>query len=111
VNAELLVDPELVDIPPFVRVRVTPLGIPLNVSRIFVPLGTGVALFELCAGVRKADAKPSCIVNVAVLSGTVRFVKMVAVPLVVLPGRAPTATLPMPFPIELIMVPVVVVRM
>lgn len=66
------------------KVNVTPVGILANVKRIRVllngGLGNATPLFDSCNKFRKAVAKPSVIVNEACPSGTVLFVKIVAVP-------------------------------
>src|SRR5207253_9715852 len=82
-----------------VSANVTPVGTPLNVSRIDVPFETATPLLELWVAVRQAAPKPSVMSNDAAVSGIVRFVKIVAVPLfpaVPLIGRPPIAMLPMP---------------
>jgi hypothetical protein len=103
----------LLDVSPAfaVNANVTPFGTPLNVNRITVPLLTPVPLLELCVKVRNAEAKPSVMTMDARLSGIVRFVKIVAVPFDVLPARAPRAMVPIPFPMALMTVTLVVVRM
>jgi hypothetical protein len=87
-----------------VKVIVTPAGMPAKVNRIFEPLVTAVPLFELCRAVRQAEAWPSVNTIEPVSSGTVRFVKMVALAWFVLPPVAPTAKLPTPAPKLLITV-------
>jgi hypothetical protein len=96
-----------------VSVNVTPEGTPLNVRRICEPLATAAPLLELCVAVLNAEEMPSVMTNDAFASGIFRFVKIVAVPLllVALIERAPTAMLPIPGPILLITVTLVVVRM
>jgi hypothetical protein len=97
-----------------VSVNVTPVGTPLNVKRICVPLGTATPLLELCVAVRQAAAKPSVISNDAALSGIVLLVKIVAVPELPagpLIGRPPTAIVPTPGEMALITVALVVVKM
>jgi hypothetical protein len=94
-------------------VNVTPAGTPLNVRRICEPLGAATPLLALCVAVRNAEEMPSVMMNDAAASGIFRFVKIVAVPLllVALIARAPTAMLPIPGPMLLITVTLVVVRM
>jgi len=58
-------------------------------------------LFESCALLRKAPAKPPVMRNEAVPFGTVRLVKMAAVPWLVWPVRAPMAMLAIPAPAPL----------
>jgi hypothetical protein len=97
-----------------VNVNVTPVGTPLNVNRICEPLGTATPLLELCVAVRQAAAKPSVMTNDARASGSVRFVKIVAVPLLAvapLIARAPTAIVPIPGEMALMTVALVVVKM
>jgi hypothetical protein len=86
------------------KLKVTPAGTPLKVRRISEPFVTGVPLLELCVAVRHADAKPSFMRSEPVASGSVRFVKMVALALLVWPPPEPIAMLPMPGPRELITV-------
>ena len=82
---------------PTAKLRVTPAGMPLNVNRIPVLFFTGTPpKFESCKLVRKAPAKPSARISEPVGSGTVRFVKIVAVPRVELLDRAPIAKLAIP---------------
>jgi len=90
--------------------RVTPVGTLLNVIRIRVLLLTPELPFELWVADRNADAKPSVMIMEPCVSGTVRFVKIVAAPWLVWPERAPIAKLAMPGPIPLITVTLDVVK-
>jgi hypothetical protein len=65
------------------NVNVTPAGTPANVNRMFVPFGNAVPLLDSIVAVRQADAMPSVISNDPVASGSVRFVKIVALALLV----------------------------
>ena len=62
------------------NVSVMPLGTLLNVNRTCVLLGTAVLLFESCAAVRNADAKPSAMISEPTGSTILRLVKTDAVP-------------------------------
>src|SRR5713226_1371195 len=63
------------------NVSVTPLGMPVAVSRIGVLFNPPLLLlFEFCAADRHADGNPSVMTNEAKLSTTFLFVKTVAVP-------------------------------
>jgi hypothetical protein len=63
------------------NVKVTPAGTPANVNRMLVPFGRAVPLFDIIVAVRQADALPSVITSDPVASGSVRFVKIVALAL------------------------------
>jgi hypothetical protein len=86
-------------------------GMLLNVNRTCVLFGVCVPLVVLCVAVRQAEAKPSVTTKDAMVSTTSRFVKMVAVPLLVeLEVLPPTAMEPTPLPTALITTPEVVDR-
>jgi len=79
-----------------VGVKVIPVGIPLTVSRMVVPLVTAVPSVEDSTEVLQQVAHPSVTTNDAVEAGLLPFVKNKSEPPLVPPATAPTAREPMP---------------
>jgi len=96
-----------------VKLYVTPVGIPVNVNSIWVLFSlakaNGTPLFESCALLRQAPAKPPVMRMEAVSFAFVLLVRMAAVPRFGCPVREPMATLAIPDPSALMAVKLVVV--